>query len=126
MPEEPAYVSGTGYTRTVVAVRPEIQPVYDALMGLALALGDDVKAQPGEAAVRLVRNRVFAQIKPVTRKRIDLGFALGLRPARGRLADAGGFAKKDRITHRIPIGSLAEIDDEVKRWLRIAYEEDAA
>ena len=59
-----------------------------------------------------------------TQTRIDLGFALGARPAEGRLIDTGGFAKKDRITHRIPISSLAEIDDEVKHWLRTAFEED--
>ena len=46
-------------------------------------------------------------------------------PATGRLIDTGGFAKKDRITHRIPIASLAEIDGEVRRWLRTAYEMDA-
>lgn len=34
-------------------------------------------------------------------------------------------AEKDRITHRIPIASLAEIDDEVKRWVKKAYELDA-
>jgi hypothetical protein len=49
---------------------------------------------------------------------------LGARPAEGRLIDTGGFAKKDRITHRIPISSLTEIDDEVKHWLRMAFEED--
>jgi len=37
----------------------------------------------------------------------------------------GGFAKKDRITHRIPIAKLADIDDEVKRWLKTAYDKDA-
>ena len=42
-----------------------------------------------------------------------------------RLIDTGGFAKKDRITHRIPISSLQEVDDEVKRWLKVAYEMDA-
>ncbi|HKI04408.1 MAG TPA: hypothetical protein VKK31_20690 [Thermoanaerobaculia bacterium] len=42
----------------------------------------------------------------------------------GRLLDTGGFAKKDRITHRIPIASLAEIDAEVHRWLTVAYEMD--
>lgn len=103
---------------------PQIQPVYKALLELAMGLGDDVKAHPDEVAVHLQRNRVFARIKPVTRKRIDLGFALGLRRARGRLADCGGFAKRDRITHRVAIASLADIDDEVKGWLRVAYEED--
>ncbi|HEY0510752.1 MAG TPA: DUF5655 domain-containing protein [Thermoanaerobaculia bacterium] len=68
---------------------------------------------------------VFAQIKPTTRTRIDLGFALKGTPATGRLIDTGGFARKDRITHRIPIASLAEIDGEVRRWLKVAYEMDA-
>jgi len=42
----------------------------------------------------------------------------------GRLLDTGGFAKKDRITHRIPISSLSEIDDEVMHWLKVAYDRD--
>jgi len=40
---------------------------------------------------------VFAQVKPSTRTRIDLGFVLG---------------------------DLEEVDDEVRRWLRAAYEKD--
>lgn len=73
----------------------------------------------------LYRNHVFAQIKPATKTRIDLGFALKDTPATGRLIDTGGFAKKDRITHRIPISSLADIDDEVRHWLEVAYQMDA-
>jgi hypothetical protein len=42
-----------------------------------------------------------------------------------RLINTGGYEKKDRITHRFEITSLRDIDDEVKRWLRIAYERDA-
>lgn len=71
------------------------------------------------------RKHVFAQIKPSTKTRIDFGFALGDLKAKGRLIDTGGFAKKDRITHKIEIGSLAEIDAEVQRWLEKAYERDA-
>jgi hypothetical protein len=67
---------------------------------------------------------VFAQIKPTTQTRIDLGFALGDMKGAGRLIDTGGYAKKDRITHRIPITSVSEIDDEVKRWLKVAYDRD--
>ena len=36
-----------------------------------------------------------------------------------------GFAKKDRITHRIPLETVEEIDNEVKRWLKVAYDMDA-
>ena len=101
-----------------------LRPIYDTLLKLGLGLAKDVKACPCQTMVPLYRKHVFAQIKPTTRTRIDLGFALGARPAEGRLMDTGGFAKKDRITHRIPISSLTEIDDEVKQWLRIAFEED--
>jgi hypothetical protein len=65
---------------------------------------------------------VFAQIKPATRSRIDLGLALrNLKPT-GRLIDTGGFAKKDRITHRIEVSSLRDFDGEAKRWWKRAYE----
>jgi hypothetical protein len=45
--------------------------------------------------------------------------------ATGRLIDTGGFARKDRITHRIALPSLAEVNDGVRRWLRKAYAMDA-
>jgi hypothetical protein len=101
-----------------------LRPLYERLLRIALAVGPDVKACPCQTIVPLYRKHVFAQIKPATQTRIDMGFALGARPAKGRLMDTGGFAKKDRITHRIPISTAADIDDEVKRWLRLAYEED--
>jgi hypothetical protein len=103
-----------------------LRSIYDELLRLGLSQGKDVKACPCQTIVPLYRNHVFAQIKPTTQTRIDMGFALGARKAEGRLIDTGGFAKKDRITHRIPISSLAEIDAEVKRWLHEAYEADGA
>jgi hypothetical protein len=102
-----------------------LRPIYDELLRLGLAVAPDVKACPAATIVPLYRNHVFAQIKPATKTRIDLGFALKDTAATGRLIDTGGFAKKDRITHRIPIASLAEIDGEVRRWLKAAYDMDA-
>jgi hypothetical protein len=102
-----------------------LRPVYDRLLALGLGVGPDAKACPCQTIVPLYRNHVFAQIKPTTRTRIDLGFSLRDTPATGRLIDTGGFAKKDRITHRIPITSLAEIDREAEHWLRTAYDRDA-
>ncbi len=102
-----------------------LRRIHDELLKMALKLGKDVKVCPCQTIVPLYRNHVFAEIKPSTRTRIDLGFALKDTKPVGRLIDTGGFAKKDRITHRIPITSLAEIDDEVKRWLKVAYDMDA-
>jgi hypothetical protein len=56
--------------------------------------------------------------------RIDLGLALKNTKIPKRLIDTGGFAKKDRITHRIEITSMKDIDADVKKWLTIAYEMD--
>lgn len=102
-----------------------LRPIYDALLKLGLSIGEDVKACPGKTIVPLYRNHVFAQLKPTTRTRIDLGLALGDMAVPNRLIDTGGFAKKDRITHRIPISSLDEIDDDVRHWLKVAYDLDA-
>ena len=102
-----------------------LRPLYDALLKLGLKTGKEAKACPCQTIVPLYRNHVFAQIKPTTQTRIDMGFALGDMKATGRLIDTGGFAKKDRITHRIPITSMDDIDDEVKHWLKVAYDRDA-
>ena len=99
-----------------------LRPIHDAIVELCLTLGQDVRICPCKTIVPLYRKHVFAQIKPSTRTRIDLGFALANRKATGKLIDTGGYAKKDRITHRIPIASLADIDAEVKRWLKTAYD----
>jgi hypothetical protein len=101
-----------------------LKPIYDKLLDVCLNLADDVKACPCTTIVPLYRNHVFAQIKPTTRTRIDFGFALKDTKATGRLIDTGGFAKKDRITHRIPITSVDEIDAEVTKWLKKAYDMD--
>ena len=105
--------------------KADLRPIYDALLKTGLKVGKDAKACPCQTIVPLYRKHVFAQIKPTTRTRIDMGFALGDMKPKGRLIDTGGFAKKDRITHRIPITSLDDIDDEVNHWLKVAYDRDA-
>jgi hypothetical protein len=114
-----------GYVEKMFSgAKAELRPIYDALLKLGLAIGKDVKACPCQTIVPLYRKHVFAQIKPTTRTRIDLGFALGDMKAKGHLIDTGGFAKKDRITHRIEITSPKDIDAEVKQWLKVAYDRD--
>lgn len=114
-----------GYVEAMFAgPRAGLRPVYDRLLELALGLGADVRACPCQTRVPLSRQHVFAQLKPATRTRLDLGLALGDTPATGRLIDTGGLAKKDRITHRIPVASLPDIDEELIRWLRAAYDRD--
>src|SRR5208282_1528395 len=104
--------------------KAKLLPIYEDLLELGKSMGPDVKACPCKTMVPLYREHVFAQIKPTTNSRIDLGLCFttykGKLPK--RLIDTGGFAKKDRITHRISISSLAEIGGDVKKWLKAAYE----
>jgi len=102
-------------------------PIYDELLKIGKAIGADVKACPCKTMVPLYREHVFAQIKATTNTRIDMGFALAKYKGKlpKRLIDTGGLAKKDRITHRIELKSMTEIDDEVKQWMKTAYELDA-
>ena len=107
--------------------KEKLRPVYDELLALGLSQGPDAKACPCKTIVPLYRNHVFVQIKPTTNSRIDLGLSLthykGKLPK--RIIDTGGAAKKDRITHRIELTSVGEIDSEVKKWLKTAYDLDA-
>jgi hypothetical protein len=102
-----------------------LRPLYEALATVALKLGQDVQLSPCKTFVPVYRNRVIAQLKPSTNTRLDLGLALGGLKAKGRLIDTGGFAKKDRITHRIAIATAADIDAETQEWLARAYALDA-
>jgi len=116
----PAYVAGM-----YAGPKSQLRPIHDELVSLAQRLGDEARICPCKTIVPIYRRHVVAQIKPTTNKRIDLGLALGDEPFTSRLLDTGGRAKKDRITHRVALTSLDEIDLQVKRWLREAYERDA-
>ncbi|MBZ5504177.1 MAG: DUF4287 domain-containing protein [Acidobacteriia bacterium] len=104
--------------------KESLRPIFEELLALGRGLGKDVKVCPCQTMVPLYRKHVFAQIKPTTRTRVDLGLALQDTKVPKRLIDTGGLAKKDRITHRIEITSLKDINAEVKKWIKIAYEMD--
>jgi Domain of unknown function (DUF5655) len=114
--------------RQYAGKREPLRPIFEALLNLGKGLGTDVKVCPCETIVPLYRNHVFAQIKPSTLSRVDLGLVLGdpaaLKDPQGRLVDTGGFRKRDRLTHRIEVQGLADLDEELEAWLRAAYERD--
>jgi hypothetical protein len=106
--------------------RAALRPVYERLLERALAMGAAARACPCKTRVPLYREHVFAEIKPATNARIDLGLALGKVggkiPAR---VEPLKNAKGNRITHRIAIESADQVDAVVEKWLRTAYEADA-
>ncbi|MBL8765035.1 MAG: DUF4287 domain-containing protein [Phycisphaerae bacterium] len=127
-----AYLAAAAvYTRDLYAgPKAALKPIHDEIVRAARALGADVKVCPCKTMIPLYRAHVFAQIRPATRARVDLGLCLTPLIKRGtalpaRLIDTGGFAKKDRITHRIELTGPAMFDAEARRWLKRAYELEA-
>lgn len=122
--------AAAGYVeRQYAGKKAALRPLYALLLEAGLAAGKEAKACPCQTVVPLFRNHVFAQIKASTLSRVDLGLALGdpkqLKGAGTRLVDTGGFAKKDRLTHRIEITTPEDVDAATRRWLKLAYERDA-
>ena len=118
--------AATGWVDAMFAgPRANLRPIYERLLDVGFSMGDDVRVCPARTIVPLYRRHVFAHIRAATRTRIDLGLALPKTPATKRLADTGGLAKGDRITYRLGISSHADIDAEVKRWIKAAYDRAA-
>ncbi len=98
-----------------------LRPLHGELAKAVKKLGKDVKQTVCKTYVSFSRARQFAMIRPSTRTRVDLGLVLaGVKPA-GRLAPAGSIGN-DRMTHRIEITSKKDVDAEVSRWLKAAYD----
>jgi hypothetical protein len=98
-----------------------LRPIYDAVLKAAKKLGKDVVEQPCKTYVPLHRGKTFAVVK-AERARVDVGFCLDrqVKPA-GRLGVAKHLGS-DRVTHKIALTSAKDVDGEVVRWLKAAYD----
>lgn len=94
-----------------------LKPIHDAIITYALGLGSDVEIAPKKTSVSLRRSKQFALITPATKARIDLGLAL-----KGEKADRRLESYNAMCSHRVRLESVVEFDDEVKDWMKLAYE----
>jgi uncharacterized protein DUF5655 len=101
--------------------REQLRPLYDRLVEVALDLGH-VELQARKTYVALIGpKRTFASIQATTRSRIDVGLRLdGVEP-QGRLEVAKSIGQSS-MTHKLSVGSLADIDPDAIGWLRRAYD----
>ena len=97
-----------------------LKPIYDALLVAARKLGKDVEIAPKKTYVSLRRNKQFALIQPSTATRVDVGLCLKGKASTGRLEESGSWSAM--CSHRVRIGSRGEVDAELRRWLKEAYE----
>lgn len=100
--------------------RPALRPILDALVAAACELGD-VVVQARKTYVSLVApRRTFARIQARSRKQVDLGLRLSGQKPGGRLQPS---TIHESMPLQIRLQTPGEVDAEVMRWLRGAYEE---
>jgi uncharacterized protein DUF5655 len=95
----------------------------DITGGLVIGeLGDDVTVEGRGTYTPFVRGRQFAAIAAAARDRVDLGLRLSDPPQAARLQPGGG---PGQATHKVSLRDAGEVDAEIARLLRVAYEQNA-
>lgn len=105
--------------------KASLRPIFDRLVAEARKLGKDVKICPCKTIVPFYRERVFAEVKPAARTRVELSFALVGVPFGGLLKPNPRANDKDRLKHQIHLATPADVTAEALKWLKIAYDQDA-
>ncbi len=100
-----------------------LKPIHEALVGIVQGFGGDVELAPKKGYVSVRRAKQFAILQPSTKDRFDLGLNLKGDPPAGRLEASGSF--NAMVSHRVRLASPGDVDDEVRVWLRAAYERAA-
>jgi hypothetical protein len=107
------------------ADRPQLRPIFDAVLAVLPALPGPVTVQARGTLVSLVSpRRTFAVLKPTTKSRVDLGLRLDTAQPEGRRIQAA--RDLGQATVRVGLTTPGEVDDEVRAWLTQAYEENTA
>jgi predicted transport protein len=107
--------------RQYAGAKAALRPVYDALAEAIGGLGDDVTVEGRGTYIPFVRGRQFAAIAAAARDRVDLGLRFTDAPGCARLEPATG---PGQATHKVSLRNAAEVDAEVLRLLRVAYEQN--
>jgi predicted transport protein len=97
-----------------------LRSVYDALIEAVKKLGGDVEVAPKKAYVSLRRSKQFAIIQPSTATRVDVGLNLKGDDTTDRLEASGSF--NSMVSHRVRLESKKDVNAELKKWLKAAYQ----
>ncbi|MBZ0110924.1 MAG: DUF4287 domain-containing protein [Thermoanaerobaculia bacterium] len=117
----PRAAGGDGLVEAQYAgAKADLRPIYDRLIEVVTAFGDDVEIAPKKTYVSLRRNKQFGLIQPSTRSRVDVGLNLKDETPTERLELSGSF--NGMVSHRVRLSGVEEVDGPLVAWLREAYE----
>ena len=99
--------------------KEHFMPVYDRLRSIISGFGTDIEFAPKNSYVSVRRKKQFAMLNPATKTRFEVGINLKGQEPTGRL-----IAEKPNAmcSHKINIERIDDVDEEVTRWMKAAYE----
>ena len=99
--------------------KEHFRPVYDRLRSIISGFGTDIEFAPKNSYVSVRRKKQFAMLNPATKTRFEVGINLKGQEPTGRL-----IAEKPNAmcSHKINIERIDDVDEEVTRWMKAAYE----
>ena len=97
---------------------------YDELLTKVSKFGPDVSAAPTNSYISILRKGKKFAIVQVTSERLDIGIKLKGEETTDRFEAAGAW--NSMVTHRVRISNPKQIDAEVLRWLKQAFDEALA
>ncbi|WP_297335332.1 DUF4287 domain-containing protein [Algoriphagus sp.] len=99
--------------------KEHLKAIYDYLIVKIKAFGADVEIAPKVSYVSLRRKKQFAMLSPATKTRFEIGLNLkGIEATDRLLAEK----PKGMCSHKIQLSELNQIDEEVLKWLQLAYQ----
>lgn len=116
----PQYVDGM-----FAGAKAHLRPIAEAVIAFARGLGADVKVCPCKTILPLYRKRVFAELKPATRTRLELALRLGEVPFEPPLGVNPRAKGNDKLRHLIALHEPGDFDATAKKWVKEAYRGDA-
>lgn len=117
--------NAAGYVDAMFAGgKAHLRPIAEAVIAFARTLGPDVKVCPCKTIVPLYRTRVFAELKPATKTRLELALRLGEVPLEEPLRPNPRAKGNDKLRHLIALTEPTDFDAKAKKWLTAAYRAD--
>jgi len=100
--------------------KESLKPIYDCLIDNILSFGNDIEIAPKKAYVSLRRKKQFACLKPATKTRFEIELILKDQKEEGILEAIAGAGAM--CTHKIKIEGEKQLNKEVYKWIKAAYE----
>ena len=98
---------------------PAVREVYDRLLAALRKIGP-VQEEPKKTSIHLVRSSALAGVE-VRKDYLLLNIKTDYRISSPRVTKAEQISAK-RFHHKVKLSSPTEVDTELQRWLKDAYE----